>query len=181
MVPQKIIFALCCVVGVTLPLAVSAQLTKTPPTGGMTPSAADATPSVPGGVTPPSVPGGLSTPRAQDLAVPGTGGGTVPSPSPSSTDVPAPSASPSPSPSPSPSATPTPASGTTPKKSGKSTTVKVNVNTSTLQELTKVKGIGVPTAKKIIMYRPYASMEELVTKKALTNKQMTDLKAQLSL
>jgi DNA uptake protein ComE-like DNA-binding protein len=57
----------------------------------------------------------------------------------------------------------------------------VNVNTSTAQELVKVKGIGAATAKKIIMYRPYTSLEDLVTKKALTQKQLLDLKPQLAL
>ncbi len=31
------------------------------------------------------------------------------------------------------------------------------------------------------MYRPYTSLEELVTKKALTKKQLTELKPQLAL
>jgi competence protein ComEA len=57
----------------------------------------------------------------------------------------------------------------------------VNVNTSTAQQLQQVKGIGAPTAQKIIMYRPYKSLEDLVIKKALTQKQLIDLKPQLTL
>jgi Helix-hairpin-helix motif len=163
MVSKTFIFVLCCSVGVALPFAVSAQLTKPQAPGSVAPS-------VPGGM--PSTPGGVPATNAQDLTMPGTGGGSTPA----STDMPAPVVTPSPSP----SLKPVPSS-TTPKKPGKSTTVTVNVNSSTLSELTKVKGIGVPTAKKIILYRPYSSMEQLVTKKALTPKQLTELKSQLSL
>ncbi len=170
MVSKTFILALCCSVGVALPFAVSAQLTKPQAPGSVAP-VPGGIPSAPGGISP-STPPGMPAPNAQDLTMPSTGGGSTPA----STDMPAPVMTPSPSPS-----LKSVPSSTTPKKPGKSTTVTVNVNSSTLQELTKVKGIGVPTAKKIILYRPYASMEELVTKKALTKKQLTELKSQLSL
>ncbi len=68
-----------------------------------------------------------------------------------------------------------------PSKSSKSTTVVVNVNTDASADLQKVKGIGEATAKKIIAGRPYATLDDLVTKKALTAKQLTTLKPQLSI
>ena len=37
----------------------------------------------------------------------------------------------------------------------------VDINTATADELTKVKGVGTPTAKKIIAHRPYASLDDL--------------------
>jgi competence protein ComEA len=181
MVPQKFILALCCAAGVALPLAVSAlpKAPTTPTSGGMPSTPGSGIPSTPGdGI--PSTPGGLSVPKAQDLTTPGTGGGTTPAPTdamPSSGTMPSDSTSPGASPSPSMSS-PAPRSM---KKSPKSTTTLVNVNTSTSQQLTQVKGIGAATAKKIIMYRPYTSLEELVTKKALTQKQLVDLKPQLTI
>jgi competence protein ComEA len=95
-------------------------------------------------------------------------------PAPASTGAPAPDAMPKPIPKKAPSST-------TPKKPGKSTTAMVNVNSATMQELTKVKGIGAATAKKIMTNRPYATLEDLVTKKALTKTQFTSLKSQLEL
>jgi DNA uptake protein ComE-like DNA-binding protein len=82
------------------------------------------------------------------------------------------------------SPTPTPSGTSTPpstKKPATSTTSKVNVNTATLKQLVKVKGIGTATANKIIKDRPYANLEELVTKKILTQKQLTQLKSQIGL
>jgi Helix-hairpin-helix motif len=172
MISKQLIFALCCSAGVALPLAVTAQLPKTPAVpGGAT------TPSVPGEMKP-SMPGGMPGTKAQDLTAPGTGGGSTPAPTETPTPTPTGTTAPSPTPTPEPTASP---ASTTPKKSGKSTTVKVNVNTSTLQQLTKVKGIGTATAKKIVANRPYATMEDLVTKKALTQKQLIELKPQLEL
>ena len=37
----------------------------------------------------------------------------------------------------------------------------VDINTATAAELTQVKGVGAPTAKKIIANRPYASLDDL--------------------
>jgi competence protein ComEA len=190
MVSKKFIFALCCSVGVALPLAVSAQLpTTTTPVAPAAPGMK--MPSSGGGMSP----GGMSGPKAQDLTTPGTSGGTtapgtgggtpapgtgggtpapMDAPAPASTGAPAPDAMPKPIPKKAPSST-------TPKKPGKSTTAMVNVNSATMQELTKVKGIGAATAKKIMTNRPYATLEDLVTKKALTKTQFTSLKSQLEL
>ena len=66
-------------------------------------------------------------------------------------------------------------------KSKKSTTAQVNVNSSTEKELQQVKGIGAKTAKKIVAGRPYKSLEDLVTKKIMSAKQLETLKAQLAL
>jgi DNA uptake protein ComE-like DNA-binding protein len=66
-------------------------------------------------------------------------------------------------------------------KSKKSTTAQVNVNSSTEKELQQVKGIGTKTAKKIVSGRPYKSLDDLVTKKVLSAKQLETLKAQLAL
>jgi competence protein ComEA len=40
-------------------------------------------------------------------------------------------------------------------------TVPVDINTATAEELTKVKGVGDATAKKIIANRPYTSLDDL--------------------
>jgi competence protein ComEA len=66
-------------------------------------------------------------------------------------------------------------------KAGKSSTTTISVNSATAAEMVKVKGIGPATAKKIITNRPYASLDDLVTKKVLTKSQFTQLKSQLSL
>ncbi len=66
-----------------------------------------------------------------------------------------------------------------PKSSVKSATVSVNKGTDA--DLQKVKGIGPVTAKKIISNRPYKSLEDLVTKKALSPAQLKALKSSLSL
>ena len=66
-------------------------------------------------------------------------------------------------------------------KPATSTTSKTSVNTATLAQLVKVKGIGTVTAKRIVAGRPYATLEDLVTKKVLTQKQLTLLKSQIDL
>ncbi|MGA7953534.1 MAG: helix-hairpin-helix domain-containing protein [Gloeobacterales cyanobacterium] len=66
-------------------------------------------------------------------------------------------------------------------KSKKSTTAQVNVNSSTEKELQQVKGIGAKTAKKIVAGRPYKSLDDLVSKKVMSAKQLETLKAQLAL
>ncbi|MCG2691774.1 helix-hairpin-helix domain-containing protein, partial [Microgenomates group bacterium] len=43
----------------------------------------------------------------------------------------------------------------------------VNVNTASIAELDLLWGVGEATAKKIIDNRPYGSVEELLTKKAV--------------
>ena len=61
------------------------------------------------------------------------------------------------------------------------TTAKPSVNSATLKELVKVNGIGTATAKKIIASRPYATLDDLVTKKVLTKKQLVQLEAKIGL
>jgi DNA uptake protein ComE-like DNA-binding protein len=43
----------------------------------------------------------------------------------------------------------------------------------------KIKGIGTATANKIITGRPYANLDELVTKKILTKKQLAQVGSQI--
>jgi Helix-hairpin-helix motif len=156
MVSKNFILALCCSIGAALPLTVMAQMPSQPPTGTSAPGAGDlsvpGTPGTGGGMSPAS--GGGMTPSAP-------GGGMTPS---------------------------TPGGMSRPSlrrpsttKPATSTTSKVSVNSATLKELVKVKGIGPATANKIITGRPYASLEELVTKKALTQKQLTQLEPQIGL
>lgn len=45
----------------------------------------------------------------------------------------------------------------------------VNINTASIAELDTLWGVGEATAKKIIDSRPYGSVEELLTKKAVKN------------
>lgn len=56
----------------------------------------------------------------------------------------------------------------------------VNINTATSQELEDLPGIGEVTAGKIIAARPYASLEELVTKKAVGKSVFEKIKGQVS-
>jgi DNA uptake protein ComE-like DNA-binding protein len=67
-----------------------------------------------------------------------------------------------------------------PSPSSKSTTVVVNVNTDASADLQKVKGIGEATAKKIIAGRPYATLDDLVTKKVMSASQLAKFKPQLT-
>jgi DNA uptake protein ComE-like DNA-binding protein len=46
--------------------------------------------------------------------------------------------------------------------------------------LIKVKGIGSPTASKIVAGRPYSSLDELVAKKIVTSQQLQAMRSQLS-
>lgn len=72
------------------------------------------------------------------------------------------------------------AKAATPKVT-KSTTVVVNINTSTSAELQQVKGIGKSHATAIIKARPFTTLDDLVTKKILTKAELAKLKPQLSL
>src|SRR3972149_6243277 len=45
----------------------------------------------------------------------------------------------------------------------------ININTASESELDKLPGIGPVTAQKIITSRPYSSLEELLTKKAVSS------------
>ncbi len=115
------------------------------------------TPASGGGISAPASGGGMSAPASQDLTTPPSGG--MSSPAPGSMTNPQMS----------------------PKPKGTTSVTPVSVNSATPAQLIKVKGIGPATAKKIIANRPYASLDDLVTKKVLTQKQFTQLKPQLSL
>jgi DNA uptake protein ComE-like DNA-binding protein len=199
MLPQKLVLTLCCIFGAALPISVIAQ---TP--GGLEPGGGGI--SVPGGSTssPATEPTGLTSPSPTSTPTGGatsdpmmsspsptstpTGGATSdPMMSPAPTDSPTedPTASPTTSPmlSPEPEASPTtePTKKTTPKStSPQSQSQPVNINTATSQELIKVKGIGAPTASKIVSGRPYSNLDELVSKKIVTPQQLKAMKSQLS-
>lgn len=57
----------------------------------------------------------------------------------------------------------------------------ISINTASADELDMLSGIGPVTAKKIIDNRPYAKLEELVTKKAVSQSLFDKLKSQLTL
>jgi Helix-hairpin-helix motif len=169
MVSKKFILALFCSVGVALPFAAGAQLPTTPASGGGTSAPSGGGMSAPasgGGMSAPasgggmSAPGsgGMSAPASQDLTTPPSGGTSSPAPD-SMTKPPKMS----------------------PKPKGTTSTTPVSVNSATPAQLIKVKGIGPATAKKIVANRPYASLDDLVTKKVFTQKQFTQLKSQLGL
>ncbi|MCL5746847.1 MAG: ComEA family DNA-binding protein [Patescibacteria group bacterium] len=52
----------------------------------------------------------------------------------------------------------------------------INVNTATSAELDTLPGIGPVTAEKIINNRPYSSVDELLSKKAVTDKVFSQIK-----
>ena len=57
----------------------------------------------------------------------------------------------------------------------------ISINTSTQEELDALPGIGVATASKIIQGRPYATLDELVTKKAINKNMFEQVKGLISL
>ncbi len=57
----------------------------------------------------------------------------------------------------------------------------ISINNATESELDKLPGIGQITAKKIIDNRPYSTIEELITKKVISEKLFEKIKNQLSL
>lgn len=60
----------------------------------------------------------------------------------------------------------------------------VNLNTSTVEELSTLKGIGKITAKKIINYRTthkFSSIEELMKIKGIGQKKFDAIKKELSI
>ncbi|GIW62058.1 MAG: ComE operon protein 1 [Patescibacteria group bacterium] len=57
----------------------------------------------------------------------------------------------------------------------------ISINNATESELDKLPGIGQITAKKIIDNRPYSAIEELITKKVISEKLFEKIKNQLSL
>lgn len=59
-------------------------------------------------------------------------------------------------------------------------TITISINAASLSELDKLPGVGEVTAQKIIDGRPYGSLEELVTKKAVTRSVYEKIKNQIS-
>lgn len=57
----------------------------------------------------------------------------------------------------------------------------ISINNSTAEELDKLPGIGPVTANKIISLRPYGTVDELLTKKAVSNSVYEKLKDLVSL
>ncbi|NJM76576.1 MAG: hypothetical protein HC852_13340 [Acaryochloridaceae cyanobacterium RU_4_10] len=90
--------------------------------------------------------------------------------------TPPPASKPSPTPQKAPQKNPLPSMKGGSGKSAKT----VDINSATPQEMVKVKGITASDAKKIIANRPYSSLNELVTKKVLTQGQFSQVKSKLS-
>ena len=61
------------------------------------------------------------------------------------------------------------------------TSTLININTASSESLESLSGVGPTTAKKIIDNRPYQTLEELVTKKAMGQSLFEKLKNQLVL
>lgn len=57
----------------------------------------------------------------------------------------------------------------------------ININTASASELDKLPGVGQVTAEKIISGRPYGSIEELVSKKVVSQKVYNGIKDKISL
>jgi hypothetical protein len=199
MLPQKVIITLCCVFGAALPLSVMAQIS--PPGGGMSPPgggmSTPTTPTMPGSTASPTdEPTGLSSPTTSPTSEPTGLSSPTASPTTSPTDEPtglsSPTASPttsptdeptgltSPSPSPTMSPSQKPKTPSKKKSTPQSQSQPVNINTATVQDLVKVKGIGSPTAQKIVAARPFTSLDELVAKKIVTSQQLKAMKSQLT-
>ena len=56
----------------------------------------------------------------------------------------------------------------------------INLNSATIEELDQLPGIGQTTANKIIKNRPYSSIDELLTKKAVNKSIYEKIKALIS-
>lgn len=57
----------------------------------------------------------------------------------------------------------------------------ININTATSEVLDTLPGVGKVTAEKIILQRPYAVLEELVSKKAVSQSVFTKIKEMITL
>ena len=57
----------------------------------------------------------------------------------------------------------------------------VSLNHADASSLQTLPGIGVLRAEKIIAHRPYASLDELLSKKVLSKKQLTNIESLVSL
>ncbi|MBI5123227.1 helix-hairpin-helix domain-containing protein [Candidatus Roizmanbacteria bacterium] len=58
---------------------------------------------------------------------------------------------------------------------------KINLNSATIEELDQLPGVGQTTADKIIKNRPYASIEELLTKKVINKNVYEKIKGLISI
>jgi competence protein ComEA len=56
----------------------------------------------------------------------------------------------------------------------------ININSSSEKELDSLPGVGAVTASKIINGRPYQAIEELVSKKIVSNKVFENIKSKIS-
>ena len=66
---------------------------------------------------------------------------------------------------------------TTKMHSHHATSMKVDINSASKEELMKVPGIGEATADKIVGARPFTAKNELVTKKIVTRSQYAKISA----
>ncbi len=66
-------------------------------------------------------------------------------------------------------------------KSNIGTSGSININSASEKELDSLPGIGPVTAQKIIGNRPYQSLEELVSKKAITSNVLDGIKDKITL
>ena len=64
---------------------------------------------------------------------------------------------------------------------GTNQTGLVSINSGSLSDLDKLSGVGPVTAQRIIDGRPYASLDELVSKKAINSSVFTKIKDSISL
>lgn len=64
---------------------------------------------------------------------------------------------------------PTSTTSSTSSKSTTSSTSLININTGSASDLDKLPGVGPATAEKIIAGRPYSSLDEILTKKAVSS------------
>lgn len=64
---------------------------------------------------------------------------------------------------------------------GTSTSTGISINSASASELDSLPGVGPVTSDKIIKNRPYSSLEELTSKKAVTKATFEKIKDQISL
>lgn len=76
---------------------------------------------------------------------------------------------------------PSPVLGTSSSLGTGSVSDLININTASESQLDSLPGVGPATASKIINNRPYHSLEELVSKKALGSKVFENIKDKISI